>query len=606
VTTLRTFDSAPQREATVGVKRTETSGASARHLAAARWAALTLVLLPLLCSAVALVANARAFHPAGDHATNELLTRDVGRHAVLIGPYARDDWNHLGPTYYYLLAVPYRLLGSVSIGMFIGALLVNAIALTAMVVVAGRFGGTRLFFLTALGSAVVIAALGPSFVRDPWNPYLPVLPFGLFVMLCWATACGGRWTLPFATGVASFAMQTHIAFLLVVTPLLLAAVIVFVVHAARAPSHWSRDWLRRYGTPLLVALLVLVVLWLPPVIQEFTHTPGNLTKVYRYFRHPVGATHSARQGIRLVFAQFSRSPEWLLGPGPNNFASEPVVLTAPARIPIFLVAFVAAFIVALRRREVRTVWFGGAVTLGLVTTVFAVQRTIGLAYGYRLRFALVLGMLAAVFVLWVVTNVVAARLNASSRACAIVAVLVLLSAFAASNAIAAAQLGQPQSSWSGPIGVLMPQIERALPRRRGAVILRSTSFGGSQYQSGIFLQLERHGALVKIDGYPSRLAYGDHRLYRGGPTRGILTVSANNEVDAPGVRPPGRLIAYWGERSRITHARLVRQQVAAVQRCVRQGGDQATCFRRGTKFVPGRAVGVSLSAGPAFLPPGVT
>ena len=57
---------------------------------------------------------------------------------------------------------------------------------------------------TLVGCGLVIRALGANFLHDVWNPYIPVLPFGLLLFLTWAMTCGDRWALPLAAGVASF------------------------------------------------------------------------------------------------------------------------------------------------------------------------------------------------------------------------------------------------------------------------------------------------------------------------------------------------------------------------------------------------------------------
>ena len=89
-------------------------------------AALALVLLPLAVSALALVLDAGTSYIAGsDQGLIELQTSDVGRHPVLVGPYARNGWNHPGPALFYALSVPYRLAGSHSIGLGLGALLIK-------------------------------------------------------------------------------------------------------------------------------------------------------------------------------------------------------------------------------------------------------------------------------------------------------------------------------------------------------------------------------------------------------------------------------------------------------------------------------------------------
>ena len=53
--------------------------------------AFALALIPLAVSAVSLsIRYGNAYNPIGDMASIELITSDVGQHAVMIGPYSRD------------------------------------------------------------------------------------------------------------------------------------------------------------------------------------------------------------------------------------------------------------------------------------------------------------------------------------------------------------------------------------------------------------------------------------------------------------------------------------------------------------------------------------
>src|SRR5436190_1426307 len=184
--------------------------------------ALGLVLLPFVVSAIQLVFGVgSSYHAVSDNALNELQTRDVGHYGVRIGPFARDGWNHLGPAMYYLLALPYRLSGSNSIGLNLGALLINAASIVAIALIAKRHGGTAFMLLTLVGFGVVDRALGADFLRDAWNPFLTVLPFALLVFLTWAMACGDAWALPAGVAVASFCAQTHIEYVTLAVPLVL-------------------------------------------------------------------------------------------------------------------------------------------------------------------------------------------------------------------------------------------------------------------------------------------------------------------------------------------------------------------------------------------------
>ena len=65
--------------------------------------AVVLTVVPLIVSAVALLLGPGDYVAIGDLAATELITRDVGRHAVELGPYSRDGWHHPGPALFYVL-----------------------------------------------------------------------------------------------------------------------------------------------------------------------------------------------------------------------------------------------------------------------------------------------------------------------------------------------------------------------------------------------------------------------------------------------------------------------------------------------------------------------
>ncbi|MGZ8735026.1 MAG: hypothetical protein ACXW1M_07545, partial [Acidimicrobiia bacterium] len=81
----------------------------------ARWTTvgfIALALVPLAAVFVATIDQWDAYRAIADDALIELQTRDVGTRAVFLGPYSRFGWYHPGPALFYVLAVPYRLLGS--------------------------------------------------------------------------------------------------------------------------------------------------------------------------------------------------------------------------------------------------------------------------------------------------------------------------------------------------------------------------------------------------------------------------------------------------------------------------------------------------------------
>ncbi|WP_334142625.1 hypothetical protein [Rhabdothermincola sp.] len=218
-----------------------------------------LVVAPVLVSGVA--GWRREWLPTGDWAVLELRTRDVGSSATpLIGPYSRFGWNHPGPLLFWLLAVPYRLSGSASGSLLFAAAIINALAVAGMAVVAWRRGGFVLLGGTAVALALVMTHLGPSFLRDPWNPSVTVLPFGLLVMLCWSAVEGDGAALVASVVVGSFLVQSHVGFALLVGVLWAVAGLGFVLG--------SRNRRRRRARVLVVAGVLLALIWAPVLVDQ--------------------------------------------------------------------------------------------------------------------------------------------------------------------------------------------------------------------------------------------------------------------------------------------------------------------------------------------------
>ena len=174
------------------------------------------------------------WYPSGDRALIEMYTRDIGHHAVLLGPYSRFGWHHPGPALYEVLALPYRLTGSNGLGLMFGVVLINAIAAAGIALVAYRRGGRTLLIWTLIVLGLFLHALGPQQLTDPFNPYPPVLPLGLLLLLLWSVAMGDVWALPWAVATATFAVQSHVGSLVTVVGLFAIVGILLVVHVVAA------------------------------------------------------------------------------------------------------------------------------------------------------------------------------------------------------------------------------------------------------------------------------------------------------------------------------------------------------------------------------------
>jgi hypothetical protein len=513
------------------------------------WVALALTLIPLVVSAVHLtVRYGNQYNPGGDLATTELWTRDVGRHQVLIGPFSRDRWHHPGPALFYVLAVPYRLLGSRATAMNVGALAVNAASIAGIAVLARRRGGQALMLLSLLGCGLLIRSLGPTELRLPWNPFVTVLPYGLLVFLTWSLTCGERWALPLAVLVASFVAQTHIGYVALALPLVAAGagwLVATTVARARHDGVTGLGTVRSLLGPALVATAVAGLMWLPPVYQNAVRRRGNLTAAFRWFRGEGGVDEgpqTLRAGWRIVTSQLGLPPEWLTGSRATTFTAEPVSLYEPLA-PILLLGVAAAAVVLLRRRvaggrSLVAVW-----ALASAVGVVAIARTIGPVFEYRLGWTQVLGMVAGIIVAWAVWVALAAWRPELEGRLLVPSVLVALAALAIVGSVAHVQAGEPQPVQSGQIRGIMPAVVEGLPPGDGPILVDTVpSFQASTHASSVALQLEKRGIDTVFD--LGSTGAGEHRgAYDSDTVRARLLVAVGDDIAAVDEAPGTTLLA---------------------------------------------------------------
>lgn len=461
-----------------------------------------------------------AYAPAADDALIAFNVRDVGHHLVLVGLYSRFGWFHPGPLLFYLLAVPYHVLGSRAVGMQVGALMINAASIVGCLAVARRRGGTPAMVCTALVLALLTRSLGADVLRDPWTPYVAVLPLCLLVLLSWSLTDGDSICLPWAVVVASFVVQTHVGYAPVTLAVLVWGTVVLVVGSVRRRrrEHASVTW-----RPFLLAAAVGLVAWLPPLYDEVFTSDHNLSRLVRYFEH-ASRTAGWRTAWRIMSVQLGAKPEWLFGARPPVLGGLAPVSVGSA-VPWTLVLGAGALAVGLVLRHhalTRLVW---TLAVATVSGTYAIGAIRGGTFVYLVRWAWVVGALWGLAVVWAAWLVLS---TAATRAVAVRAALVVfagLTVLAGVEALQAVTIAGPQASEQSATRSVARQVVAHLPRGSGPVgFVRRT---GGQDESGIAFQLGCHGVPVDFaDGLaPVLPAHRAHRTRH----RALLTV-----VDRPG------------------------------------------------------------------------
>jgi len=380
-----------------------------------------------------------------------------------LGVFDHNNWNHPGPAFFYLQSLVYRVLGSSGRSLFVGAAVWNGLAALACVAVVRRRTTPARALWAALWVTVLVAALaasGPSATTysesvlgalvSPWNPMVVLLPLLLLLLLCAGAVDRSAPSLVGALVVGSYAVQTDIATGPLVVALVGVSGAVWAVTAVRdrraraaaaatGPGVVGRPAAGagvvvgvpgpdRWRTVLVVAgLAAVVVMWIPPLVQQVTNHPGNLTLVARFF----GAAQPGQPLSGSLWAVAAAMAVLVVGPSEvmtSILGGTPAHAGLAVAVTLATVGLAAATAVAGVRRRARFAAGLGALTLvGYVAAVVAVTHVVGFVFGYLAVWAVVLPAAALVgvgTVPWIPPARIAAALRVVLCAAAVVAAAV--------------------------------------------------------------------------------------------------------------------------------------------------------------------------------------
>ncbi|HKA85547.1 MAG TPA: hypothetical protein VKD21_16870 [Acidimicrobiales bacterium] len=236
------------------------------------------------------VATARAvaggWRAISDNAFFGLRAADVfTEHHPLLGVWTSasveigKDVNNPGPLQFDLLALPVRIWGPHA-GIAVGVGLLNVASILGIAAVARRRAGAPAVVAAMLAATGLGWAMGSELLFDPWQPHSLLYPFLCFLFVVWALASGDLVMLPWAVGLGSLIVQTHIVYALLVPALGLWGVAAAGTRWWRSrradPQGWPAER-RRAGRLVAVAAVVAAVCWAQPLVEQFFGDgPGNL------------------------------------------------------------------------------------------------------------------------------------------------------------------------------------------------------------------------------------------------------------------------------------------------------------------------------------------
>jgi hypothetical protein len=538
---------------------------------------------PILLAAVRGAAD--GWTPTGDNAFSGVRAWDVFTgHTPLLGTwssastYTELDINHPGPLHFDLLALPVRLLGH-GAGTAIGMGLINALSVAGIAWLLHRLLGPA---ATAAGMglcACLAWAMGSEMLYDPWNPYATLFPFALFLVAVWGVAAFDRAALLIMVVAGSYVLETHLSYSILVPG---TAAIGLVVAAVRLRGRRRADreaWpaLRKRSLRWLGGAAGLgLVLWLQPVIQQFTtDEQGNLTGLLRSLNEST-RTPGLGRTLRALGGTLAVPPAWL----PPSYADPSFELDGSGR-PTWLAALglvaLAMLLAGLgwraRRRGSTTVALAALIGLaalatGLLTALRApiVFEMVPTYFRWMWPMGMFLWMVVAVAVVDEVASAAAFRRwrdapaapGSRDRAVALVVPGLVLALVAGIATVPRVDHGTASPPWTvDVVDSIDGRLLDALEDEEGPLLVElSVHLSSLAAGPALFAVLQDAGLEFYVSDWPLIRQLGEDRRYEEGDADRLLRVTGD----------PSRGSAREGERLLVAYSPLSRTEVRELER----------------------------------------
>lgn len=540
----------------IEVAADDSAPAGERRRTALIVAAITAVLaVPIVIAAVAV--RTPPWYPLVDLAQIEMRVRDVGTaHPPLVGLGGRifglnTQGSHPGPISFYLLAPVYRLLGATPWALQVSAATLNIAALAGTVWAAHRRRGVQGALLVAAGLALLMRIEGTVVLLYPWNPYMPVLFWALFLVCVWGVLCDDLPLLPVAVLAGSVCAQTHIPYMGLVGGLGAVVVAGLVVSYRRSRGDAAARRLRRWTA---AGLGLGVVLWLPVFIEQVGGDPGNVSVIVDSFLHPTDQPVGAASAWRLLTQHLD--VERLLQGDRSQAGSQAGGIA-------LLVAWAVAAVGAVRMRDRSLVRLHIVVAAALVLGFVTISRIFGATWFYLTLWTYGTAVLAlgAVVATAAVAGAAALARQPGDRAerfpraplaalgLAVVVPTLLLSRAAPDTEDADADVSTQLGEVVGPTVAAIE--DGTVPGDGDGTYLITwidpVNLGGQGL--GLMLELERRGYDARATE-ATELSVREHRIAQPAETDAEIHVATGlPAIEAARARAGGREIAYHDPRS---------------------------------------------------------
>ncbi|TGL35487.1 hypothetical protein EHQ52_05630 [Leptospira koniambonensis] len=240
------------------------------------------ILFPILFCLAYLLANpgffSQPYQETGDYAANALQIWKAGKLEESLGAYSRFLVNHPGPIVFYYLALAEKIFffvksphGAHSIGIVLYNLFFLLIGLRILYKKLEENRSTVLLFASLI---LGLTPLLPNAFSNIWGPGVVLLPTLVLVISLTDFSQGSIRNFFWFVVCANIIVQNQIVGISFIVPMF--AVGCFYFYKNKGLSQYKT---KEFGLSILFAIVFTIICWIPPLIEQFTNTPGNLSKI---------------------------------------------------------------------------------------------------------------------------------------------------------------------------------------------------------------------------------------------------------------------------------------------------------------------------------------
>jgi hypothetical protein len=527
---------------------------------------LVLLSIPLVVAVIAL--RTPHWYPYADSAAVELRLRDVwSSHIPLVGAIGRFGdkstlASHPGPLGFYALWPVYELAGASAWAMTVASVSVHVAAMATALWIAFRRGGVHVMLGMGALLAVLVHGYGPSLLADAWNPFVPLLWWLVFLLAVWSVTCDDLAMLPVAVFAGSLCAQCHVSYLGSTVALGVFALGWAAVRAQRGRGAS----MRALGRWALVAAVVGVLVWLPPVVEELRGSPGNLSEIWGSFTNPSTSPIGLGSGLEIFLK--SLDPWTILTHGLGH---EKIEFASASFFPglLLVVVWAGSALAAWRlgNRALRQLHV--VLAAALVLAVLSCSRVVGDRLSYLFFWVWGLSALMVFAIAWTAFALVKQRRSAGSVVrlvstviAVLLAVVLIMGAFTTGAATGAqiddSRLSHELGELVGPTVTALRSGRVAGHGRDGRYLVTwvdPLNFGLQGF--GLMNELERAGFQVGTRDF-YRAAVTPHRVLEPADAIGGVHLAIGADIARWDAKPAARRVAYYEPRSRRQQAEYER------------------------------------------------